>query len=141
MHIFRSKDHLSSYYDPFIMESRSSKYRSSKSPRLGKNCTFSIRRIRKTLRSTIQILPRKKKKEKNLYFLLEPFGSRVIYFPLNDQRTREKKKKNGGIVIHRRAVSPFSLSIHLFSRKFRPGQDIIDGEQKARLPFYPNNIR
>lgn len=114
----------------------SSKYRSSKSPRLGKNCTFSIRRIRKTLNYEARYkFCRVKKRKKNLYFLPEPFRSRVIYFPLNDQRAREKKKKKEKRGNRNSSKSNQSLlPIDRFvSRKFWPGQDIIDGEQKA--PF------
>lgn len=120
-----------------------SKYRSSKSPRLGKNCTFSIRRIRKTLSYEARYkFCRVKKRKKNLYFLPEPFGSRVIYFPLNDQRAREKKKKkNEGIVIHRRATSPFSLSIDLFPVNSDPAKILSTASRRHRLPFYPNDIR
>lgn len=147
MHIFRSKDHLSSYYDPFIMGC--SKYRSSKSPRLGKNCTFSIRRIRKTLSYEARYkFCRVKKRKKNLYFLPEPFGSRVIYFPLNDQRDEKKKKEKRGNRNSSKSNQSLLPIDRFVSRKFWPGQDIIDDEQKApftvlsewySISFFPPN--
>lgn len=94
------------------------------------------------LRSTIQILPRKKKKKKSIFFTRT---FRIAGYLFSIKRStgswKKKKKKNEGIVIHRRATSPFSLSIDLFPVNSDPAKILSTTSRRHRLPFYPNDIR